>query len=369
MKVVKYHKSSFERQVQESVLIQSNRSHWLLNSKSEFNRCAIPRLGMKMGDRDYEEKRDEIQEEEKREAVIEEKIRNLKKERNRKRNPRRPDKNQPVRKKSRLDEELTNDEDALPLIAGMEERIKMIEDKKIEEKKRKLKANGEKTTTQEDIRKYCRQSDDQPQNKRQRMIEEGKDEVNVENLQEEAPIPAKENENRQGSPQIPPQLRVEVVLEDREHQKTQKIQEKAKSDENLLNWQNIPPQTTTIRPDCQCDDLCEDEDDELQPEKLESDEKKLRKNPQENEPVPPQNVKCQETPPRLGLGLERGHQLRLGQNQKLSIGKCQETPHRLGLEPGLRLGLGHNLKLSTRRWLYGEKVKLKHPRQKMSWAN
>ena len=45
-------KTAFERQIYESVLIQESRNHNLLNSKSEFNRCAIPRSTMKMGDRE-----------------------------------------------------------------------------------------------------------------------------------------------------------------------------------------------------------------------------------------------------------------------------------------------------------------------------
>ena len=52
MKVVKFSRTSFERQIYESVLIQENRAHNLLNSKSEFNRCSIPRLTLKMGDKE-----------------------------------------------------------------------------------------------------------------------------------------------------------------------------------------------------------------------------------------------------------------------------------------------------------------------------
>ena len=95
MKVVKFHRSSFERQVQESVLIQSKRNHWLLNSKSEFNRCAIPRLGLKMGDKEFVEKRQETEEEEQQELELEIKIRKLRKEKNKKRDPRRTTKGEP----------------------------------------------------------------------------------------------------------------------------------------------------------------------------------------------------------------------------------------------------------------------------------
>ena len=56
MKAVKFHKSAFERQIQEAVLIQANRAHHLLNSKSEYNRCALPRLGTRLGERETKEK-------------------------------------------------------------------------------------------------------------------------------------------------------------------------------------------------------------------------------------------------------------------------------------------------------------------------
>ena len=50
MKVLKFHRSSFERQISEAVAIQSIRvGNNLLNSKSEFNRSAVPRLALKLG--------------------------------------------------------------------------------------------------------------------------------------------------------------------------------------------------------------------------------------------------------------------------------------------------------------------------------
>ena len=43
-KVVKYTRSAFERQILESVIIQEKReSNNILNSKSEYNRCSLPR--------------------------------------------------------------------------------------------------------------------------------------------------------------------------------------------------------------------------------------------------------------------------------------------------------------------------------------
>ena len=52
--VVKSHKSSFARQIHESVLIFRGGQN-VLNSKSEFSRCTVPRLGVTFGDKQYEE--------------------------------------------------------------------------------------------------------------------------------------------------------------------------------------------------------------------------------------------------------------------------------------------------------------------------
>ena len=69
MRVIKFHRSSFERQVSEAVSIQSiTVGNNLLNSKAEFNRCAVPRLALKLGTRSVvedKEKEDEVDEPEK----------------------------------------------------------------------------------------------------------------------------------------------------------------------------------------------------------------------------------------------------------------------------------------------------------------
>ena len=51
MKVIRYAKSSFERQILESVEIQEYRHHHLLNYRSECNRCALPRMMCKLGEK------------------------------------------------------------------------------------------------------------------------------------------------------------------------------------------------------------------------------------------------------------------------------------------------------------------------------
>jgi hypothetical protein len=73
MQAIKFHRSAFERQVHEAVLIQANRGHNILNSRSEYNRCALPRLGTKLGERETKEKRQEVEEEERKEQELEEK--------------------------------------------------------------------------------------------------------------------------------------------------------------------------------------------------------------------------------------------------------------------------------------------------------
>ena len=55
MKAMKFHRSAFERQIYESVMIQANRHHRILNSKAEYKRCALPRLSIKLGKRQIEE--------------------------------------------------------------------------------------------------------------------------------------------------------------------------------------------------------------------------------------------------------------------------------------------------------------------------
>ena len=79
-------RSAFERQVAESVLIQQeSNNHNILNSKSEYNRCALPRLTTKLGEKEFEKWKKEELEDKKKEEDLEKKIRTLRKERNKKR--------------------------------------------------------------------------------------------------------------------------------------------------------------------------------------------------------------------------------------------------------------------------------------------
>ena len=83
IKVLKYTRSLFERQILESLLIQGKRDHHIVNSRSEFNQCAIPRLVTKLGEKELKKWREEDKEMEQNEEKVEEQIRMLKKERNR----------------------------------------------------------------------------------------------------------------------------------------------------------------------------------------------------------------------------------------------------------------------------------------------
>ena len=71
MRVIKNSRSAFERQILESVIIQEEtKKHKIMNSKSEYNRCSIPRLTAKMGNREIDKQRDEDLREEREENEI-----------------------------------------------------------------------------------------------------------------------------------------------------------------------------------------------------------------------------------------------------------------------------------------------------------
>ena len=106
MKILKATRSAYETQVLESVTIQKERRHHLMNNKAERNSCALPRLKAKVGEVDLEKWRDEDKEEMIRKASIEEKLRIRKKQKaeDRAEKERRRDTNQPKKKKIRLEQ-------------------------------------------------------------------------------------------------------------------------------------------------------------------------------------------------------------------------------------------------------------------------
>ena len=86
IKIIKSAKSSFERQIFESVAIQENRHHHLLNSRSEYNRCAVPRLTCKLGDKTFKKYETELNKDLAREEEQMDKIRVMAKDKQKSRN-------------------------------------------------------------------------------------------------------------------------------------------------------------------------------------------------------------------------------------------------------------------------------------------
>ena len=83
MRVLKFNTSSFERQIMESVVIQVERQeHFLLNSRTEFNRCSLPRLCAQIGEGEFKQYNKELEIEKIEDEKIETRIRELRKQRN-----------------------------------------------------------------------------------------------------------------------------------------------------------------------------------------------------------------------------------------------------------------------------------------------
>ena len=75
MTIIKSCRTAFERQILESVEIQKARDQLIMNDKSEYNRCALPRLTTRLGEKELKRWREEDRIELEKEATIEEKIR------------------------------------------------------------------------------------------------------------------------------------------------------------------------------------------------------------------------------------------------------------------------------------------------------
>ena len=52
MRIISSHKSAFERQIKEAVLIIKYSGITLMNSKTEYNRCSVPRISIKMSNKE-----------------------------------------------------------------------------------------------------------------------------------------------------------------------------------------------------------------------------------------------------------------------------------------------------------------------------
>ena len=106
VKVVRYTRSAFDRQVMESVIIQEERSHNILNSKSEYNRCSLPRLTANLGDREWKKRAKEEKIEKEREMELEKRIVELRKDRNQKRRGETKPSEEPAEKRRRTGEDI-----------------------------------------------------------------------------------------------------------------------------------------------------------------------------------------------------------------------------------------------------------------------
>ena len=87
MFVLEFKRTAFERQISEAVKIQAEAEKTetdILNSKSEYNSCCLPKLVTRIGDKESEIKawEKELEEEKKIDEKIEEKIRELRKKNN-----------------------------------------------------------------------------------------------------------------------------------------------------------------------------------------------------------------------------------------------------------------------------------------------
>ena len=86
IRIIRNCRTSFERQIYESVAIQQAREqHKILNSRSEYNRCSLPRLSTQLGDAQFKEYNTELEEEKKLDDELDKKIRQLRKLRNKER--------------------------------------------------------------------------------------------------------------------------------------------------------------------------------------------------------------------------------------------------------------------------------------------
>ena len=145
MRIARTTKTAFNRQILESVHIQSKKTkHIILNSKSEYNRCALPRLTAKMGEASYDKMEKEKIEEKEAEKKLKTKIRNLKIKKSKEKRETTSRKEQPAEKKRKI----------------TEDHMKVIQE---ERKKEKIKLD-----TEDKNNKYYDISDIKTKKKRQR---------------------------------------------------------------------------------------------------------------------------------------------------------------------------------------------------------
>ena len=163
-RVLNYCKSSFDRQVLESVKIQQERGHNLLNSKAEYNRSAVPRLTIKIGEKQYKKWEKEVEKDKEKNEELEGKIRDLRKKRNKeRRNPGRVE--GPAMKRRKMENDMVEEM----------KRPKPNRTKPVEEDRKRWKDVGEEEKRDQPPRKKLRQTKigEKPEETRPRYSEFG----------------------------------------------------------------------------------------------------------------------------------------------------------------------------------------------------
>ena len=181
MRILKSIRTAFERQILESVLIQKNRHHKIMNNKAEYNLCALPRLMAKLGEKDLSNRREEME----KEASIEEKKRLRKKEKSKRRGEgnRRMEQEQPKKKRRRVEgsemAEAQNDE--AETIPTPNQTIRIETPKKRNDRGKGLDKPAKKTRYNMNIKRYisCKKwrEEDREDERRESKQGAGEDEI------------------------------------------------------------------------------------------------------------------------------------------------------------------------------------------------
>ena len=172
MRIIKTHRSAFNRQISESVEIQNQKKdHVILNSKSEYNRCALPRLTARVGEEKFSLLEKRKREDKEAEKDLERKIRNLKVKNSQNRREQLTSREQPAEKRRRLNKK---------------EYMRVLQEKK-EAKKREnesMDTNGEKEQEQEKTFPIFNKKESSKTNKK-RKVEKDESTENKEQAGEE----------------------------------------------------------------------------------------------------------------------------------------------------------------------------------------
>ena len=165
MSVVKYMTTSFMRQIQEGVMRSQERvKHDILNSRTEYNRCALPRLTTRLGEKEMERWEEDMQEEKRKEDIMEMKIRMIRKKRNKARLAPARMRGEPAEKKQRLESGISirsiwrskqmmrknDDEEETSPLHPSRKKFKKLEEEE-EEDRREEKVTAAATEKEEEV--------------------------------------------------------------------------------------------------------------------------------------------------------------------------------------------------------------------------